>query len=804
MNPVEFTLREKLGIPPEAKKVLVFAESSHWDPDWLYTSQEYYQRWVGTALDQALVELQLEPRRIYSVECMFFLRMHWEHNPQQQALIRDLVNAGRLRLTSSGVTTADTLAPDAEAILADWLVGQEWLRANGMHQEPRLAYFPDCFGHSPALPALLRAAGYDMTAFARIDGMFGMGADYDPRRSYPKPGSSAELLQKQEKTLDFIWRAPDGSEALAHWCAFSYGQGDMLAYRGMSRIYLFNYSALDPTDKRVAGRIAEYVDQLAPLSPTPYLFCPIGADFVAPIPGLVSLLDRYNRNHSPQSGIWAVNAGLDDYLALVGCQRAKLPVLQLDPNPYWTGFYTSRPSLKQRSHLLWQSLRLADQKKPGADLHEAWWTAATSNHHDFITGTAPDRVSEQEQTPMLKRALEQTRAVLKETLSPAGPQTPSRQAAAPHWERQGGVLRVETEHYCLELSEAQGGCITRAWLPGSNTPLLVGPSNELVDHRESGGLWRMGHEYGGGYYRETGRSGAAPAHIQVNTAEDGALEVSSEATLGRQTLRQTLRFCAGDPLIYGRVEGLAQDRHTLTLRFASGLAVERLVMEAPGGWVERPLHKIYTPTFWPAQQFVHLVDSSKGGRGLALLLGRSGAVTCTADGVLEAVAIRNATRELVFGLIPILATPATGHEKEVTAFCYALAFTAAGDWRDNQLSRRAREFAHSRWGLPELAAWQSGSIPLPTPDSSEVLVESVKPAWRGPGSILRLFSWLPTGTPITLQLSTGRSGADTRPYSPAAWLCDARERDLSELEVRDGRIHLALPGAVTSIRIVTP
>ena len=68
----------------------------------------------------------------------------------------------RLHFTGSGVTTPDTLLPEDELILRDLLVGQEWLRSRGMHQEPRLLYLPDSFGHSPGLPALLHAAGIDI------------------------------------------------------------------------------------------------------------------------------------------------------------------------------------------------------------------------------------------------------------------------------------------------------------------------------------------------------------------------------------------------------------------------------------------------------------------------------------------------------------------------------------------------------------------------------------------------------------------------------------------------------------------
>ncbi|MDI7277862.1 MAG: hypothetical protein QME94_17925, partial [Anaerolineae bacterium] len=393
----EQELRRCLGIPDDAERVLIFGESSHWDPDWLYTSEEYFRRWVARNLDQAVAELLREPRRVYSVECTFFLRMYWERRPEQQEKVRALVNEGRLRLTSSGVTTADTIVPRSEAILRDWLLGQEWLRRNGMTQEPRLAYFTDSFGCSPALPSLLRAAGFTQTAITRVDGMYFMAADYESARRFPRLGSSAELLAKVERTTDFVWRGPDGAEVLCHWNAFTYGQGDMLAHRGLVRVYLLPLARPTRSVRHIARRIGGYVAQLAPLSRTPYLFCPIGFDFNPPIAGLVELLDLYNSACYPATGVWAVNAGLDDYLDLVDCHRGVLPTLELDPNPYWTGFYTSRPSLKRQCHELVDMLLLAERLavQPGNEaalrsindeLADAWWVAATSNHHDFVTG----------------------------------------------------------------------------------------------------------------------------------------------------------------------------------------------------------------------------------------------------------------------------------------------------------------------------------------------------------------------------------------------------------------------------------
>ena len=276
----ELHLRQHLDIPDDAERVLIFSESSHWDPNWMFTSEQYFERFVRHNMDQAIQELHREPRRVYAIECIFFLRQYWDRYPAQRDTIRKLVNEGRMRLTSSGVTTADTLLPRTEAILRDLLIGQEWLRANGLEQEPILAYFTDSFGCTPTLPSLLKAAGFDRTAITRIDGMYFMGCDLESSKRFPRPGSTAERLLTQERSLDFIWRDQNEAQVLCHWNAYTYGQGDMLSFIGLSRVYLVRVAFPARSDRHIAHRIKQYVDQLAPYSRTPYMLCPIGFDFV--------------------------------------------------------------------------------------------------------------------------------------------------------------------------------------------------------------------------------------------------------------------------------------------------------------------------------------------------------------------------------------------------------------------------------------------------------------------------------------------------------------------------------------------
>jgi hypothetical protein len=804
VQPASEPLRRKLGIPEDARRVIVFSESSHWDPNWMLTSDEYFDRFVRRNLDQAIEELQQEPRRIYSIECIFFLRMYWDRCPAQREKVRALVNEGRLRLTSSGVTTPDTLLPSSEAILRDFLIGQEWLRTNGMTQEPKLAYFTDSFGCSPALPTLLKAAGFDHTAITRIDGMYFMGCDLELSRKFPRHGSSAERLLNKERSLDFVWRDQNGAQVLCHWNAFTYGQGDMLAYVGLSRVYLVRVAFPARSDLHIARRIKKYVAQLGPYSRTPYMFCPIGFDFVEPIPSLVALLDRYNRKHYPNTGVWAVNAGLDDYLALVECHQEELPVLELDPNPYWTGFYTSRPGLKKQCRELVEDLLLAERlsllpendwakETISKDLEDAWWNAAVSNHHDFITGTSPDRVVEIEQIPWLEQARTTTHTIINRLTAPLSmPDGAAERSELPEWKRHGERVQIKTRHYIVELDENVGGGVVSIHSPGAKNPLLMGISNDLVSYRDSGGLWRMGFEFLGGTWRKVLQSSDRSARLQVHEHSDG-LEISCSTKFSGELIRRLMWFSNDSPMIRCRLEGRAPEGHSVTVRFSTGLSSSKLIMDTPGGVVVRPPIRNYDPTFWPFQHFAHVQDDGKG-RGLAILQTMPGAISYQSDGNLELVALRNATREKAFGFIGIPGNPASGHERTNYVFDYALLFTQSGDWYDNDIHLIERSIQHSPWEDSQRPVLSSLAAAIVTTDCPDVQVMAVKPASRGEGVIVRLYTPALPELPVLVKAHHF--------MVRGAFLCDARERDLKPLEVKDGNVIVMMPGAVATIRML--
>ena len=805
MTPDEKLRRERLGIPDGAERVLFFAEASHWDPNWLFTSDEYYRWRIRRILDGALRELAQEPRRIYSVECIFFLKMYWDRNPDKQTAIRDLVNAGRLRLYGSGVTTPDVIIPETEALLRDYLLGQEWLRRNGMTQEPRVAYFPDDFGMGAGLPSVLRALGVDYCAVTRIDGMHFGGSDYRPKKLYPFPGSSAETLLKTERTLDFVWRGPDGAEVLAHFCAFTYGQGDFIDLKGVWKWMGLRLGLTRRDPVHVARRIAGYVGQLAPFARTPYMFCPIGFDFVSPIRGLAGMLDRYNELTYPTTGVWATLAGFDDYLALVDCHRAKLPVLALDPNPYFMGFYASRPEMKQRCKRLAQKLIVAERLGLAAEtqagretaatwekeLGPAWETLAVSNHHDYITGTAPDRVWRKEQRPCLVDGEALADRTLAKIVAACPTPPPAPDPTPPRWSLANGRLRVDGDFYSLEFDERVGGCLTNWVDRQSGRELLVGLGADLILYEDSGGLWRMGCEFRGGAWRELMSSSLGRATIRARETS-GLLVVECESQIeGRVWLR---RFWLRNdsPIVRLQTAAALGRRRSAAIRFAFDFRPQSLWMDVPGGVVNRPLHRHFEPTFWAAQNFAHVCAGD--GWGLAAAFFAPGSIAANETGAVEWVIGRNATRERAFGFLPLAGHPARGVVDEEQTLDCAFWPTAAGGWRANRLPETAAQALRPSWIDPRQPNLGAAADALVVAQGAGASVAAVKRADRGDGWIVRLFAFgaEPAETRLTV--------AD-RPVF-VAWRCDARERDLEPLIVENGSVRVPMHAGIETVRLL--
>ena len=126
----EAELRAKLGIPGNAKRVLILSQSSHMDWDWNETFLGYYQSKVGNILTQAtnvLSKYRAESQPYYySVAETGFLQHFWQQNP---TLLHSLRQSGHtLHMVGGGITSPDSLLNHGEAFIRNFLIGQGALR----------------------------------------------------------------------------------------------------------------------------------------------------------------------------------------------------------------------------------------------------------------------------------------------------------------------------------------------------------------------------------------------------------------------------------------------------------------------------------------------------------------------------------------------------------------------------------------------------------------------------------------------------------------------------------------------------
>ncbi len=816
----EEALRSRLGVPADSTEVVVVAESSHWDPNWLLSSDRYYRSCVRPTLDRALDVLAAEPRRVFSLECLFFVDLYWRDRPHRRPELLALVNEGRLRFTGCGVTTPDTLLPEDELLLRDLLVGQEWLRSRGMDQEPRLLYLPDSFGHSPGLPALLAAGGIDYAAVCRIDGMRFPGADMEPASNFPRPGTSAAHLLA-EGTADFVWRSADGSEVLTHWMAHGYGHGDMIASGGLSRVMGLPAAWPDRRPGHVDARIDRYLAELRSVARTPYRLLVIGYDFVRPVPRLVELLDDWNVRHHDRTGTWLVNAAIDDYLDLVSHHRGDLPTIELDPNPYWMGFYATRPDIKASARDLGRRLLALDAHEATSVLSGAssqrippaqrpqWWTAATSNHHDFVTGTAPDRVARQEQAAWLASAIDATPWP---DLRPHEEPVPSGDTGSNPVETEGGPLTVHHEGHRLlvtapwgsaEFDSRRGGALI-SLIDHAGAELLAGPSLELRAYADSGGLWRLGNEFYGGHWSLTDASTQHPATIRVDHDGDVA-HVHVRATVAGRTssLHHTIR--SGDPTIVTRSSVDVPNRRTVTLVVHQRATTSGITMHQPGGVVERPLRRWYEPTYWPLHSFAVTQVDPSGPAGLAIATATPSGLHVEADGTTEVIVARTAVKEIAFRVIPVMA-PAWGRAWEPQDAVVVFGWHDPDRHRSTDL-HGSTDLHRSAVGFGRrLAAIADRAVGHMTPrwpvdvSDPEVEIAAVKPADRGDGIVVRLRNWGASATPRTVTVSLREDlGADIL----EAHVADSRERDLSRLTFTPLGVEVPIRCHLTTLRLLT-
>ena len=168
--------------------------NSHIDLAWLWPAEETFHKSARTYSNQlALMEEYPEYRFLLCEPAL--LEMLRTFDPEVFQRVKEAHARGQIDADGVFFIECDSNFPTGESLIRQLLWGKKWYKEN-FGVTPRVAWHPDSFGYSAALPQLLRA--FDVPYFAT--------------QKLLRADPECERFPYQ----DFIWEGMDGSTVLAN------------------------------------------------------------------------------------------------------------------------------------------------------------------------------------------------------------------------------------------------------------------------------------------------------------------------------------------------------------------------------------------------------------------------------------------------------------------------------------------------------------------------------------------------------------------------------------------------------------
>ena len=168
--------------------------NSHIDLAWLWPAEETFHKSARTYSNQlALMEEYPEYRFLLCEPAL--LEMLRTFDPEVFQRVKDAHARGQIDADGVFFIECDSNFPTGESLIRQLMWGKKWYEEN-FGVTPRVAWHPDSFGYSAALPQLLRA--FDVPYFAT--------------QKLLRADPECERFPYQ----DFVWEGMDGSTVLAN------------------------------------------------------------------------------------------------------------------------------------------------------------------------------------------------------------------------------------------------------------------------------------------------------------------------------------------------------------------------------------------------------------------------------------------------------------------------------------------------------------------------------------------------------------------------------------------------------------
>jgi len=409
---------------------------SHDDVGWLKTPEQYYQGSKDIGILPSLyyanggVQFTLESvtsallrnpdRKFVVVEQYFFRKWYMSLSPYNQQQVQTLVQNKQLEFANGGMSMPDEANPSYLEMLDTATAGNAWIvNTFGAAAAPKVTSQLDPFGHSSTLGAYFASplSGFSAVFFSRMD--------------YEEAG-----IRKTNKTLDFAWQPSpslgnQGTTLGIYGGQDGYSTPSGLCFDSSIECYPFTDPVNDdPDPDGEDNNVFDYVVTVLevakrysgtyPALPDGTMHIPVmfGDDFQYENAHMnYHSIDRLIHYVNLNTSIHGVNLLYSTPATYANARLTNAPPLRLrigdifpyadGPHSVWSGYFTSRPSLKGYVRESAAVFQMAKQAQAFATVNNnvidhistsnPLWLLETAvgvlSHHDAVAGTSKQAVA---------------------------------------------------------------------------------------------------------------------------------------------------------------------------------------------------------------------------------------------------------------------------------------------------------------------------------------------------------------------------------------------------------------------------
>ena len=356
-----FLVMEVEKVVDKNKKVKVFVVPHfHYDTDWVMTEEEYAEI-TSHHIYEVLKILDNDSRFKFIFDQQLLLEHFYERYPTLWSKLKEKITENRIGLVCGMYIMPDNNLPGLESEIRQILIGKRFMRKE-FGKDVSVGWMIDPFGHHAQTPQIFKKAGFKYYALQR--------------------GYRGKPIQ------DFRWIGLDGSEILAHYFIYGYG----------------NAAVIPEEVEYAVDNLRVLVDREMKCSQTPNLLLMNGSDFAPPNEDITKIVEEFNKKFPEYQ---AEISTPEDFFREVEKYYDKLPIVTGELQygqyqPILQGCYSSRIWVKQRfrygEFLLYDSESLATlswllgNRYPSEKLDVSWRYLLHNAFHDVICGCGIDEI----------------------------------------------------------------------------------------------------------------------------------------------------------------------------------------------------------------------------------------------------------------------------------------------------------------------------------------------------------------------------------------------------------------------------